>query len=98
MSEELVERLDKIAAILSLAFADEIESAKRRIRANQVADALLDAAEEWTQSGELQQRVAALTSKTTRTVRTEIAHLLSIGALTSQGPSNSPQYKSTGLI
>ena len=93
-----MEKLDKIAAILSLAFAAEIESAKRRVRANPVADALLEAAEDWAPSGMLQDRVAQATGKSTRTVRSEIAHLVSIGALTPKGPGNATQYRSTGLI
>jgi hypothetical protein len=98
MSEGVLERLDKITAILSLAFAAEIDSAKRRIRANPVAAELLEAAENWTPAGALQEHVAKATGKSTRTVRSEIAQLMSIGAMASQGLQNAVQYKSTGLI
>jgi len=98
MSEEVVDRLDRIAAILSLAFADQIADVSERIRGNAIADALLDGAQDWTKAGTLQDQVAKATSKTTRTVRAELATLVSIGAMTARGPQNAREYKTTGLL
>lgn len=95
---EVVERLDRIAALLTIAFSAQIDDARHRIRANPVAAALLDSASDWVPAGELQERVAKAANKSTRTVRTEIAELLRLGAIRAQGPSNALRYMSTGLI
>jgi hypothetical protein len=98
VSDEVVERLDRILGVLSLAFADQIGAARDRIRANPIAAATLDVAVDWTAAGALQDAVIATTEAGKSTVRAKLAELVSLGALEVRGGGPSTEYRSTGLI
>ena len=98
MTDEVSRRLDRVIFLLSLAFADEIESARQRVLSDAVASAILSAAEEIPiPAGELKKRVAAATKQSERTVGRRIAQLVATGWLTSEGSGPSVRYKAIEL-
>jgi hypothetical protein len=98
-SDEVVRRLDRMIAILRLAYRTEIDRAKAAIRSDAVSGTILDiAAEDWVKSGDLQRQVAAATGSSTRTVRSRLQELLMDQALEQRGAGVATEYRSTGLI
>lgn len=95
---EIIERLDRIQAILTIAFAAQIEEYKQRIREDKVNAAILDAAQDWIGSTELQEKVADKVSMTTRSVRDRFPLLVADRVLTVGGTDARPEYRATGLI
>lgn len=95
---EIIERLDRIRATLSIAFAKEIGEHRERIREDKVNAAILDAAGDWIGSAELQQKVAAEVSLTTRSVRDRFPLLVAAHVLQMSGTDARPEYRATGLI
>ena len=98
MSDQVLDRLDRLIAIVSLAFANEIDAARERIRANPVSASILDSASDWTAAGELQRQVAEQTGMSARSVRAKLTELVSVGAVDIRGGGPSTAYKTTGLI
>jgi hypothetical protein len=99
MSDEVVERLDRLIAMFALVNRDALTQASRELRDDKVNAALLDATEDdWVPAGELTTKVAAETSVSPRTVRTRTAELVSAGVLRRDGSGPSVRYRSTGLI
>jgi hypothetical protein len=97
-NEDVIERLDKIAAILKLAHRDAIESARKTIRADKVNAAILDGSKKWTPSGKLKTAVSKKAGTSGTTYADRIAELLELGVLEKQGGGPTTQYKTTGLI
>lgn len=95
---EIIERLDRIQATLSVAFAEEIAAFRERIRADKVNAAILDAAADWISSSELQDKVARQLSMSTRSVRDRFPELMADQVLQSRGPDKRPEYRATGLV
>jgi hypothetical protein len=95
--EEVLHRLDLIQATLQLAFRPQIESAREAIRADDVNAAILDETADWIASKALQDKVAAKTKKTDRTVRNRLAELVEQRVLAVRGSAR-PEYRRTGLI
>jgi hypothetical protein len=98
VTEQVIERLDRLISIVSLAFADEIERARERVRANPISVGLLDQASDWTAAGELQRVVAKQTGMSPRSVRSKLSELVALGALEVRGGGPTTAYKTTGLI
>lgn len=98
MSDSTEERLDRIIALLSLAFAPEIERGAEAIRANAVASAILDGCDDWIESGSLQALVAKARGVSTRTVQRKMSELESMGLLVAQGAGRSRQIRNAGII
>jgi hypothetical protein len=98
MSDQVVERLDRLISLVSLAFAAEIEKARSQVRANPVSASVLDLASDWIGGGQLQKAVAAKTGKGQSTVRAKVPDLVAIGALVVRGSGPATEYKATGLI
>lgn len=96
--EAILKRLDRIIAILSLAHYESIENARQTVRADPVNAAVLDALEDWTRSGALQQSVVGQTGSNARTVRRRIAALIAQGAVEQRGAGNAIEYRASGLI
>jgi hypothetical protein len=94
----VIERLDRITSILSLAFSDQLAATAQQIRSNPVADALLNDAGDWIAAGVLQGRVKEATSKSKSTIKREIAQLVTIGALVTRGQGSAVEYRSTGVV
>jgi hypothetical protein len=99
MSEEVVDRLDRLIAMFALANRDALTQVAREVRSDNVNAALLDAtADDWVPAGALTEAVAKSTKVSPRTVRTRTAELLAAGALKRRGSGPSIQYRSTGVI
>ena len=98
MTDEVVERLDRITAILQLAHEDAIERARTRIRSDKVNAAILDAASKWVPAAKMQATVASKTQAATRTIQEHIADLISQGVLEKRGATHTIEYKASGLI
>jgi predicted HTH transcriptional regulator len=95
----LVERLDKMTAILQLAFKEQLDSAREGILSDQIAAALIEMASSgWMEAGELKSAVAKLTHQSERTVSRRISTLVSQHVLKQEGTGPSVRYKSTGII
>lgn len=96
--DEVVERLDLILGTLQLAFEAPITDARNRYRSDPIVAAILDETDDWVSSGELQQRVAKATSKSTRTVRERLRELADKRVLFVRGPGNQPEYRKSGIL
>jgi hypothetical protein len=97
-NDDVIDRLDRIAAILQLAHRDEIERARTEIRSDKVNAAVLDASTKWVGAGAMQSKVATKTRASTRTIQDRIADLLATGVLDKRGGGPTTEYKASGLI
>lgn len=97
-TDALLERLDRLIALTTLANSREITEAALEIRSDAVTSAILDACVDWTASGSLQKDVAAAQSVSTRTVRNKIAALVGRGLLASRGSGRATEYRSAGIV
>lgn len=98
MTDEVVERLDRVIAILQLAHGEAIERARTRIRSDKVNAAILDASAKWVASAKMQSTVATKTKAATRTIQERIADLIAQGVLEKRGATRTTEYKASGLI
>jgi S-adenosylmethionine:diacylglycerol 3-amino-3-carboxypropyl transferase len=98
MTEEVVERLDRLTALIKIAHADAIERTRERIRADKVNAAILDGSQKWTPSGKLSSAVTKKTRTGTSTFKSRVADLLDGGLLEKRGGGPTTEYKATGLI
>ena len=98
MTEQVVERLDKLTAILQLAHRDAIERARTQIRADKVNAAILDGSSQWVGAGKLQAAVANKTKASKRTIQERIVDLIGQGVLDKRGGGPTTEYKANGLI
>ena len=96
--DALVDRLDRLIALTTLANAREIAAAAEDLRADPVTSAILDGCTEWTPSGSLQDDVAKRHSVSTRTVRNKIATLVSRGLIASRGAGRATEYRAAGIV
>jgi hypothetical protein len=70
MAEDaVVERLDRLTAILQLAHKDALDRARASIRADKVNAAILDGAKKWTAAGKLKAAVMKKTDTGATTLR-----------------------------
>jgi hypothetical protein len=97
--EEILQRLDKLIAILQLAHYEDIERGRARIRADELNAAILEAAAKKTPAGKL---IAAARkakgSPSESTVKRRIASLVDQGALERSGGGPSTASEATGLV
>jgi hypothetical protein len=98
MTEEVVQRLDRLTALMRVAHADAIQRAKEQIRADKVNAAILDGAQKWTPSGKLSSAITKKTKTGTSTFKSRVADLLDGGLLEKRGGGPTTEYKATGLI
>jgi hypothetical protein len=97
--DQVLERLDHLIALLSLAFQESIDAARTRIRSDPVAAAILDAAQDdWIQARALGAAAVEQTGVGARTVARRIAELVGMGALAGRGATHSRAYRATGLV
>jgi hypothetical protein len=97
--DEILERLDLIAATLRLAFDDAITAKRVVIRGDAASAALLDlTTDDWVASGTLKRTVVERAKIKERTVSRRIAELVAAGALSQRGSGSQVAYRSTGLI
>ncbi len=96
-TDQIVDRLDRIAFLLTLAFRDRIEEARQAVLKDPVAAAILAATEtEWVAAGELKSRIAASTNQSERTVSRRLSQLAIDGWLVVSGAGASVRYRSRG--
>jgi hypothetical protein len=96
---EIIERLDLILALLQLAYNDEIEVARERLRQDAVNVAILEACDEgWVTSSALQKTVAVKTGSQLRTIQRRVAELVGRRALWQRGAAATKAYRSSGII
>ena len=99
MADEVTSRLDKLIAILQLAFREPIERAREALREDPINEAILTrAADEWVPVGALIDRVKQDTEGSTRSVQRRLSELTSIGALERQRSGSAVSYRSAGLL
>jgi hypothetical protein len=97
-NEDVIERLDKLAAILKLAHRAEIDSARTAIRSDKVNAEILDMTSDWVGAGPLKSSVISKTKQSKPTVERRIGSLVEQGALERRGAGSASSYRSTGLI
>jgi hypothetical protein len=95
---QVLDGLDAMLAVLQLAHADAIASARHSVREDPVNVAVLEAAEDWIATGALQDRVGKAAAVSSRTVRDRIAQLLARRGLVSRGAGRALEFKATGLL
>lgn len=96
--DEVLKRLDLIQATLQLAFAPQLDAAREAIRGDDVSAAILDVSEDWIASKELQEKAAAKTSQSTRSVRDRLSRLVAQRVLEARGTERRMEYRRTGLV
>jgi DNA-binding transcriptional ArsR family regulator len=97
-NEEVLQKLDKIIAILQIAHKDEIDRARAEITADKVDAAILKAAAKETPAGKLIKAVEAKAKVSDRSVQIHVAKLIERGLLEKTGSGTATTYKTTGLI
>jgi hypothetical protein len=97
-NEDVIERLDRLAAIMQLAYREQIDASRAAIRADKVNEAILDGTKKWTAAGTLKTAVTKKTGKGGTTFADRVAELLESGALEKQGGGPTTQYRATGLV
>jgi hypothetical protein len=97
-NEDVVARLDRVTALLQLAYREQIARARDEVLADKVNAALLKAtASKYIAAGELKTKVAKSTKQSEKTVQRRIQDLVSLGALEVR-PTGHAAYRSTGLL
>ena len=96
--EDLAERLDKLIAVVSLAFADEIAHARDKARADPVVAAILDSCEAgWTPAATVRS-AAQRAGASKATFGRRAGELVGSGAIKRRGATTSIEYRSTGVF
>lgn len=98
MTDEVVERLDRLTALMRIAHADAVERTRERIRSDKVNAAILDGAKNWAPAGKLKTTVMRKTGTGATTFRDRVDDLLNGGLLVKRGGGPTTEYKATGLI
>jgi hypothetical protein len=99
MSEEIVDRLDRIAALLALANSESIQLAAEELRQDELNRAILEACPDaWVPAGAIWSRVSGKTNASQRTFRRRLGELGSRGALHIQGRGAGTKYRLSGLV
>ncbi|MGZ6609349.1 MAG: hypothetical protein ACXVFI_20045 [Solirubrobacteraceae bacterium] len=96
--DPIIERLDRLSAILRLAHRDAIDRARATIRADKVNAAILDASGKWIGTAALQTAVTRKTKAAQRTIQLRIVDLLAEGILEKRGGGRATEYRSSGLV
>ena len=97
-NDEVLQRLDKIIAILQIAHEDAIDRARAEITSDTVDAAILKAAAKETSAGSVVKAAASKAKVSGRAVQKHIAELVDRGLLEKSGAGRSTAYKATGLI
>ncbi len=95
----VLERLDRIATLLRVAFSEQIERARSEVRNDPVAAAVLDLIQEgWVASGEIKRTVSKSAKVSEKTVQRSLATLLGRGAIRGRGTGVNLSYRSAGIL
>lgn len=99
MSDPVVERLDRVAAILALANRSAIAESRQEIRGDDLNVAILDAcSSDWAPAGEIWKKVSKKSKTSRSTFKRRITELVAEGALFRQGNPPAVTYRSSGLV
>jgi hypothetical protein len=97
--DPILDRLDRILAVLQLAHFDAIQKASTSIRKDPVFAAILEScADDWVSANEVRNRVQIETKVSAGTVKTRIAQLIARRALFERGSTSNRAYRSSNLI
>jgi hypothetical protein len=98
--DPLLERLDRLTAILELALAPQLAEGRAAVRADEVDAAILDAAAsaDWTPAANLQNAVATKTGKKERAIQGHVGALVARGFLLKDGGGTKVRYRTNGVI
>jgi len=97
-SDELLRKLDLIQATLRLAFSAQINEVGAAVRSDRASASILDLAQDWIGTTQLQMVVAEKTGLSARSVRDRLADLRAQGLVVARGSEQRPEYRSTGLV
>ena len=97
-SEEVVQRLDKLIAIMQIAHKDEIERARTEIVADKIDAAILKATARETSAGKVVKAAASRAKTSERAVQEHVAELVARGLVEKSGGGPATKYRATGLI
>jgi len=96
---EVLERLDRIAAILALASRHAVAEVRRQVRPDDLSTAILDTCgSDWISGAELRRPVGDWAKRGDRTFRACAAEVVAIGALRRRGRTKGARYATTGLL
>ena len=97
--DEVLERLDRLIALLAIAFDDQLKKVRQEIAADKVAKTILEAVkDQWVASGDLQRTVSKSAAVSEKTVQRALTSLADRGLLRTQGSGRTTSYRSSGLI
>lgn len=98
-SDEITDRLDRLIALFSIAFSEQIEKTLEDIRSDNVASLIMETVgDEWVSSGEVKRSVSQMASVSEKTVQRSIASLCSKGVIQANGHGSSRKYRSGGIV
>lgn len=97
--EEVLERLDRIATLLEIGFAEQIERARVELRTDPVAAAVVDTVrDDWLASGDIKRAVSNSAKVSEKTVQRSLAALVARGAVRVRGTGPTVSYRSAGVL
>lgn len=97
--DAVLERLDRIATLLEVAFSDQIERVRAELRSDPVSAAVLELVHEsWVPSGEIKRAVSKSAKVSEKTVQRSLATLVARGAIRGRGTGANLSYRSAGVL
>jgi hypothetical protein len=97
--DPLVARLDRIAQMLELALAPQLQAARAALREDPIDAAILDAgAREWKPAAKLLSEVEGATGKKKSVIHDHISALLQRGLLGKQGAGRTTEYRTSAVL
>lgn len=97
--EELLERLDRITALLAIGFGEHVERIRAELQAEPVTAAVLELVrDDWVPSGDIKRAVSKSASVSEKTVQRSLAALGARGAIRARGTGPNLSYRSAGIV
>jgi Fic family protein len=97
-NDDVLQRLDKIIAILQIAHEDAIDRKRKGINADPVDAAILKAAAKETPAGKVVKAAATKAKASDRSVQEHVAELVERGLLEKSGAGPATKYRAIGLV
>ena len=92
-------KLDTIIALLNLVYREQIDQARSEILLDPVSAAILEiTTDQEVDAGELQEKVAAVTSQSKRTIQRRLAALSAQRVIAQLGSGPNVRYRRTDLV
>lgn len=98
MTDEVVQRLDRLIGLVELGMRDQLRAAREAIGSDPAYAAILAGATKEVPAGKLSTAVQKKTQQSPRSVARRIAELVEMGALERLGSGGTVSYVTTGLI